>query len=119
MRERFRVFLVGQNGREGRSLDEDKCSGGSQETRACTTTDCPGGVNIELNKTTLTIGLKGIERNSVFKEESMKQKEMDITADSRDHLLTKKGGNDRKSDLIVVICFFSMLIKNLTEINCH
>jgi hypothetical protein len=74
VRERFRVFLVGQNGREGRSLDEDNCSGGSQETRDCTTTDCPGGVNIELNKTTLTIGLKGIERNSVFKEESIKQK---------------------------------------------
>ena len=43
VKERFRVFLVGQNGREGRSLDEDKCAGGSQEARACTTTDCPGG----------------------------------------------------------------------------
>ena len=53
-------------------------------------------VNIELNTTKLTIGLKGIERNSVFKEESMEQKEMDITADSRDPLLTKKGENGKK-----------------------
>ena len=38
---RFRVFLVGQGGREGRSLDEDKCDGGSQETRPCEIQSCP------------------------------------------------------------------------------
>ena len=43
VQERFRVFLVGQHGREGRSLDEDKCMGGSQETRSCTRSDCPEG----------------------------------------------------------------------------
>ena len=37
---RFRVFLIGQGGREGRSLDEDKCNGDSQETRECHGTQC-------------------------------------------------------------------------------
>ena len=38
---RFRVFLVGQGGREGRSFDEDKCDGGSEETRQCHSVTCP------------------------------------------------------------------------------
>jgi len=41
VQERFRVFLVGQHGREGRSLDEDKCMGGSHDTRSCTRSNCP------------------------------------------------------------------------------
>ena len=39
--QRFRVFLVGQAGREGRSLDEDKCAGGAQENRTCHNEECP------------------------------------------------------------------------------
>ena len=41
---RFRVFLIGQHGREGRALDQDKCRGGDQETRSCVATDCPSGI---------------------------------------------------------------------------
>ena len=39
--ERFRVFLVGQGGREGRALDQDKCQGGETESRDCRLEDCP------------------------------------------------------------------------------
>ena len=40
--ERLLVLLDrGQGGREGRSLDEDKCDGGSQETRPCEIQSCP------------------------------------------------------------------------------
>ena len=92
---------MGQNGREGISLDEDRCAGGSQETRACTTTDCPEViqdlVNIELNKKRLTIGLKVMERNSESTKEDLKHKEIDTTADSRDPLITEKSKNDKKN----------------------
>ena len=37
---RFRVFLIGPGGRQGRSLDEDKCSGDSQDIRECQMTPC-------------------------------------------------------------------------------
>ena len=37
---RFRVFLIGQGGREGRSLDEDKCDGDAEETRECQASQC-------------------------------------------------------------------------------
>ena len=42
--QRFRVFLIGQHGREGRSLDQDNCKGGDQETRPCVASDCPAGL---------------------------------------------------------------------------
>ena len=38
--QRFRVFLVGQTGREGRSFDEDKCSGDDHETQTCAGEEC-------------------------------------------------------------------------------
>ena len=42
--QRFRVFLVGQGGREGRALDQAKCQGGGAEggaeSRACSLQDC-------------------------------------------------------------------------------
>lgn len=39
--QRFRVFLVGQGGREGRALDQDRCEGGETESRACSEVQCP------------------------------------------------------------------------------
>ena len=54
-------------------------------------------VNLELNRTRLTIGLTTVQRNSKHNaNEKMKHKEMDIAADSRDILTTnmiKKGKN--------------------------
>ena len=38
---RFRVFLVGQGGREGRALDQDRCEGGETESRPCRRAQCP------------------------------------------------------------------------------
>ena len=34
------MFLIGQGGREGRSLDEDKCDGDAEETRECQASQC-------------------------------------------------------------------------------
>ena len=55
-------------------------------------------VNLELNRTRLTTGLNTAQRNSKHNaNEKMKHKEMDITADSRDILITntiKKGENN-------------------------
>ena len=39
--QRFRVFLVGQGGREGRALDQDRCEGGETESRPCRRAQCP------------------------------------------------------------------------------
>ena len=39
--QRFRVFLVGQGGREGRALDQDRCEGGETESRPCSQVKCP------------------------------------------------------------------------------
>ena len=39
--QRFRVFLVGQGGREGRALDQDRCEGGETESRPCREAGCP------------------------------------------------------------------------------